>query len=298
MDLWQDPFGLYTTLLLGINPDEGFFVAADPVLHSPTKLFISLEFKEQHAQAIKESGWHVWERDRQSEDEPTEVLVGGSADSFLRYIDIERSALGLDQGHRQLLGEKMGTLSVLPASAAQASLTPDRRRLHELAEEFELEEGEVLDLIAQTRRLKMAVRGWVAEEHLLRHLSALEGVSECTRLDQDGSADIKLRFEGGRPITVECKNVLRNQTKDGLARVDFQRTRASLGEPCSRYYATSDFDVVAACLHAISERWEFRFVLPSQLDQHPRCPGKIGNNLRVDDRWKEEASQVLRAASA
>ena len=29
--LWQDPFGLSTTLFLGINAEEGFFVGADPV---------------------------------------------------------------------------------------------------------------------------------------------------------------------------------------------------------------------------------------------------------------------------
>lgn len=297
IDLWQDPFGLYTTLLLGINPEEGFFVGADPVLHSPTKLFISLEFKERHAEEIRERGWYVWERDRRSDDEPTEVLVGGTAGAFLRYIEFERSAVGLDQGHRQLLGEKMAEIPVLPGASAPMGLAPGPRRLHQLAREFEMKEEEVLDLIAQTRRLKMAVRGWVAEEHLLRHLSKVKGVSECERLDKEGSPDIRLRFEGGRPITVECKNVLRNTTRDGLARVDFQRTRASLGDPCSRYYAPTDFDVIAACLHAVSERWEFRFVLPSQLDPHPRCPGKIGNNVRIDKRWKSKASPVLRAAT-
>jgi hypothetical protein len=34
--LWQDPFGLYTTLFVGIDPELGFFVGADPVLHNPT----------------------------------------------------------------------------------------------------------------------------------------------------------------------------------------------------------------------------------------------------------------------
>src|SRR5262245_6283764 len=42
-ELWQDPFGLYTTLLIGINPEQGFFVAADPILHSPTLFFRSEE---------------------------------------------------------------------------------------------------------------------------------------------------------------------------------------------------------------------------------------------------------------
>ncbi len=51
-ELWQDPYGLYTTLFVGINPKAGFFVAADPVLHSPTKFFISIEFKDVHMKEI------------------------------------------------------------------------------------------------------------------------------------------------------------------------------------------------------------------------------------------------------
>lgn len=298
MDLWQDPFGLYTTLLLGINTEEGFFVGADPVLHSPTKLFISLEFKERNAESIRDDGWHVWERDRQSEDEPSEVLVGGTASSFLKFIEFERSAVGMDQGHRQLLAEKMGQIPVLPASGT----APPRRQatsgeLHALAKEFELKEGELLDLIAQTARLKMAVRGWVAEEHLVRQLVALPGVTDCERIAGEGVPDVALRFEGSRRLTIECKNVLRKPTREGLARMDFQRTRASLGDPCSRYYAPTEFDVIAACLHAVTESWEFRYVVPSRLEAHARCPEKLSNNVRIDDRWSFEAAAVLREAA-
>src|SRR4051812_18145092 len=38
-ELWQDPYGLYTTLLIGIDVERGIFVGADPMLHNPTKLF-------------------------------------------------------------------------------------------------------------------------------------------------------------------------------------------------------------------------------------------------------------------
>lgn len=76
-ELWQDPFGLYTTLLVGIDPERGIFVGADPILHSPTRFFISVEFKRQHVEQIQRSGWHVWERDRRSgsHEEPAEVLA-------------------------------------------------------------------------------------------------------------------------------------------------------------------------------------------------------------------------------
>jgi hypothetical protein len=193
--LWQDPYGLYVTLFLGINPDLGLFVAADPVLHSPTKFFIRVEFKQEQVDAITRNGWHFWERTRrQSGVEPVEVMVGGKASSLLRLIRFEREAFGEDQGHRHLLAERgvlRSTSLVVPPVAG--GLLPTGTRLHELAREFELSEHEVLDLIAGARRLKMAVRGWVAEEHLARSLRRVQGVTDCERLDVEGGPDIQLR---------------------------------------------------------------------------------------------------------
>lgn len=297
-ELWQDPYGLYTTLFLGISPEHGFFVAADPVLHSPTKFFISIEFKEHNVDAIRTSGWAAWERARRPRDYdegPVEVLVGGTPDAFLRYIRFEREALGEDQGHRQLLAEQAPT-SPLFVGPEHATLHPSSDRLHELAREFEMSETEVLDLIAGARRLKMAVRGWVAEEHLVRTLREVPGVTECVRLDDEGGPDVRLRFQGSRPIHIECKNVLRGTTAKGLARIDFQRTRASKGDPCSRYYSPEDFDVIAACLHAVNERWEFRFASTAWLDSHAKCPGKLSNLVKVDERWNQPIEKVLREA--
>lgn len=88
--LWQDPTGVFTTLLVGIDPVEGFFVAADPVLRSPTKLFIRLEFKDAHAERIKTDGWHAWEREIRPKDPEdvgvVEVIVGGRREQFLDLV--------------------------------------------------------------------------------------------------------------------------------------------------------------------------------------------------------------------
>ena len=294
-ELWQDPAGLYTTLLVGIDPELGIFVGADPVLHSPTKFFISIEFKEENVAAIQRDGWTSWERVRRGAgaDEPTEVLVGGTAGAFLRYVMLEREAAGEDQGHRQLLAERSERAGTpfIPVGARGKILVPNR--LHALAQEFELTEEEVLDLIAGARRLKMAVRGWVAEEHLRRQLTALRGVSECERLDDEGGPDISLRYRESAPLTVECKNVLRKTMADGRIRLDFQRTRAAKGDPCSRYYREGDFDVVAACLHSITERWEFRLADTTSLVPHEKCEGRLDHKVRLDDRWSEDAARVL-----
>lgn len=300
-NLWQDPFGLYTTLFIGINPEHGFFVGADPVLHSPTKFFISVEFKRSHAEQILRAGWHVWERERRAQDEePVEILVGGTRESFLRYVRYERDALGEDQGHRQLLAEKtpVGTHDRLGLSSESVTQAPpSSRSLHSLAQEFALSETEVLDLIAAARRLKMAVRGWVAEHHLVRSLRSLPGVTDCRPIDSEGAPDVELRFEGSRPLRIECKNVLRTRTASGEIRLDFQRTRASMKDPCSRYYSPNDFDVIAACLHAVTEHWVFRYSIPGTLDPHPKCPGKLTSNVRLDYRWQDNAIAILRTAA-
>ncbi len=121
--LWQDPYGLYTTLLVGIDPDLGFFVGADPVLHSPTRFPISIEFKDAAVQQILTRGWHVWERDGGVvEDRPVEILVGGTADSLLHYLAFERAALGEDQGHRHLLADKFAP----PPRATRVAGKPER----------------------------------------------------------------------------------------------------------------------------------------------------------------------------
>jgi hypothetical protein len=43
----------------------------------------------------------------------------------------------------------------------------------------------------------------------------------------------------------------------------------------------SDFQVVAACLHPLTEQWEFSFALTTDLPAHGICRGRIDNNIRV-----------------
>ena len=296
--LWQDPYLLYTTLFCGIDPERGIFVGADPVLHSPTRFFISVEYKQHQVDEILARRWHSWERERSGGDDPVEVLVGGTRDSFLRYVRFEREALCEAPGHRQLLAETLlAPAAVSPVTPGIISgPTPPPLRLHALAEEFQMTEVAVLDLIGSARRLKMAVRGWVAEEHLARTLRTVPGVSSCARNDEEGQPDLNVIFTGV-PLVVECKNVLRDRTAGGLARVDFQRTRASKKDPCSRFYGPQDFDVVAACLHAVERVWRFSYVLPTKLNPHAKCPGKLASTVKIDAQWSENASDVLTEAA-
>jgi hypothetical protein len=306
-EIWQDPYGLYTTLLVGIDPVRGFFVAADPCLYNPTRFSVSVEFKRDDAERIQAEGWTAWERIRRGgeasasskrlaryEHEPAfEVLVGGTAPNFMKLIRFEREALREAPGERHLIAETIDRLVVTPTiPAASGGPAISNARLHALAEEFQLPVDEILDLIAKKRMLKVAVRGHVAEEHLVRVLGRVPGVGECKRIDEDNGPDVSVVF-GGKRITIECKTTSRKTTADGLGKIDFQRTRAAKTNPCSRYYEATDFDVVAACTHPLTERWDFLFAPTTALDPHSRCDGRLASNVKLDGRWTPEVASVL-----
>ena len=300
--LWQDPYGIYTTLFLGINPESGFFVGVDPVLHSPTKMFISIEFKEEQVSQILKSGWNFWEREKSSRgfDSPVETLVGGRPKRFLDYIRFEQAALGLDQGHRFLLAEQIGQHGSNILSSGRIQSNDHRRsvtttQLHHLAAEFELDPEQILFLIDSAPRLKMAVRGWVAETHLESQLREIPQISESTRLEQDGQPDFDVLLQSGKRLRIECKNVLRRPMADGTIRVDFQKTRASKNNPCSRYYRRDEFQVLAACLHPSTEKWEFHYQLTRNLLAHQKCPLHLDNKVRLGPDWFPDFEDMLEA---
>lgn len=284
LDVAVDELGVTTTIFLGIDPARKVFVAADPLLNNPSPMSRSVEFKTANVDQIRAEGWSVWERDRREAktkdrraaelaDNRTEVLIGGRPERLLDLILLERVARGLDPGERHLIADKFREL---PDKSAASRVS------HRLLDELQIEPAALLDLISSASRLKMAVRGWVAETHLETYLKGIDGVTECVRIEEDGKPDIRLRWRDSRPITIECKNVLRTTYAGGVPKLDFQRTRAAKSDPCSRYYMPSDFDVVAACLHPVTERWEFNFALTRELPQHGRCVGRIDSNVRVD----------------
>lgn len=272
----QDPSQLVTSIFVGIDVERGILVGADPLLHDGTPMFISIEFKRRDVEEVLRKGWHAWERDSSRRiDQPIETLVAVKRARLLEYIRFERAALALDQGHRQLLAEKSFASTPVAGKATT----------HVLVHELGLSERALFDLIHQTGRLKMAVRGWVAEVHLEALLLGVPGIEECSRLTEEGQPDLRVRYRGRAPVLIECKNVLRNVSADGSARLDFQRTRASKADPCSRYYRPTEFALLAACLHAVTERWEFRFASTKRLPPHATCAGRLKSSLKVDHDW-------------
>jgi hypothetical protein len=217
LDVAVDPLGVVTTIFLGIDPVRKIFVAADPLLNNPSPMSRSVEFKTGNVEQIQCDGWSAWERERREPrtknrravklvDNRTEVLIGGKLERLLDLILLERIARGLDPGERHLIADK---LKVLPERRRSSEPALLQMADHKLLEELQIEPNALLDLISSASRLKMAVRGWVAEAHLETHLKRIDGVIDCIRLQGDGKPDISLRWKGSRPILVECKNVLR-----------------------------------------------------------------------------------------
>lgn len=155
-------------------------------------------------------------------------------------------------------------------------------RLHTLEEEFGLSAVQILDTINNRNRCKIAVRGAIAEAHLIRELTRLKtagSIDGFEDFDQDGHPDCRVDVNG-KSFLVECKNVQRGTR--GPITIDFWRTRAPIGRPWERYYATDEFQVVAACLWNRTGNWEFRYAATVELPRHPSFTDRLTNKQTVE----------------
>jgi hypothetical protein len=164
---------------------------------------------------------------------------------------------------------------------------------HALEVQLGIPAAEILNVIAAQFRLAAAVRGGVAEYHLERYLHGIPGVRKVHHIIEDGKPDFEIEYKRER-VLIECKNVLRHLHAK-RPKVDFQKTRAAKGDPCSRYYKPTQFDVLAACLHPVTQNWEFRFTLTSGLTPHSICPGRLSPNVLVTDTWPADLPVLLDA---
>jgi hypothetical protein len=294
--IYIDPSRKKVTLFFGFHEELDLFVAVDPAMHNPTWFSRSVEFKEADLREAIDEGWHSWERERsearRKQDMPlislqTEAVCAFRPEYFLRYVAFERLATGIDPGERMLLADRIArNLSVQAPSTIV--LEP-----HPLELELGLSAREILDVIGDAFRLKVAVRGSVAEHHLESRLRGIKGLSQVEKIDEDGQPDFRLSYRK-RMFRIECKNVLRKVPANGIPRVDFQKTRATPGNKCSRYYGPEQFDVLAACVHPVTEKWEYMFCATSSLLPHKECKGKLSSNVVVGgDGWSGSLLHVL-----
>ena len=288
-----DVAGIDTSLVLGVNAEDGYVIALDPQRYDPLPMGVMVGWKQGDVDRIFEHGWHAWERDnhagsrRLREDGPAfETLVGCLPSRFVDLIRFERRAtqLGLDSALR------------LRAAQRHPGRTPDRTApVHELEEQFDLDANAILEIIKSNHRLGVAVRGGVAEHHLERDLANTLGKEAVRALDEDGRPDFEVRH-AGRRILIECKNASPHRYANGDFKVEVQKTRSQKNDPAGRFYRPDQFDVVATCLWAATDKWEFRFKRSSQLDRHSTFPDRLAAVHRVDSSWAASLDEVMESA--
>jgi hypothetical protein len=307
--IYIDPSNSRTTLMFGVHDELDIFVAVDPTAHNPTWFSSSIEFKEDDLEKTLQTGWYGWERDRQKsgrrrvgpeqfdESFRTETVIGFRPQYFLEFARFERVATGMDPGERLLLSDNVAKRITQPRAierllAWPPQLNPNRIANHPLLKQLGLTAEELFATLQSRFRLLAAVRGSVAEVHLGRLLEAEPLITHVEHIDLDGQPDFLVTYKG-KPFRIECKNVLR-RSSDAIPRVDFQKTRASKSDPCSRYYDATQFEVLAACLHPLTERWEFRFSATRELPSHRRCAGKLSDRVLVSgDIWHKTLPTLL-----
>lgn len=290
--LGQDVASVDVTLVLGVDPKSGIFIGLDPLSYDPLPMGISVEYKQDDVDQILASSWHVWERVNRSgrrrslprSRDSLETVVGFTSSRLLDYARLERqaNALGLDPALRYK--------AAVAATGVQAASQGAR---HLLESEFELDHDSLLDIISQRARLKVAVRGGVAEHHLEEQLQADRAVRHVKHLDGDGPPDFIAELTDGRVLRVECKNAspktyARAEGPDdrpGDPRVEVQKTRAQKNDPAGRLYRPDQFDVLATCVVAATGRWEFRFRATESLERDATYPDRIRAMQRVTHQW-------------
>jgi hypothetical protein len=286
-----DVAGVDTTVVLGIHLESGIFIGLDPALYDPLPMGISIEFKEAEVRKTVRSGWHAWERVNVSGTRRAdarsrtglETLIAFRPDQIERYLRLEReaTALGLDP--------------VLRLRAAEAVVSRARAAVsarHALEESFHLNSRELLEVIANRKRLRVAVRGGVAEHHLLKSLERDRTVESVQAVDSDGPPDALVELRGGTRVRVECKNGEERKYANGDGRVEVQKTRASKGDPASRFYEPSQFDVLAVCLWASAGPPRFVYRNTRELARHPDFPDRLGVLHRIDASWVSRLSDA------
>ena len=173
----------------------------------------------------------------------------------------------------------------------------------ELEQEFELTPQKILEIIQRSPRAKQLVKGFIAEfklEEVLFQLKKDGKIEDFNRIDKDSQPDFRVLFKRTE-MTVECKNVMSGTIfSDGSPKVDFQRTRNARDDPTSRFYTVDDFDVLAACMHNQTGKWEFLFIRTRDLDRDIKYGDpylRKSVKVRKEPPWENDLVKVLDAVN-
>jgi hypothetical protein len=288
----RDIAGVDVTMIVGIDVDDETFIGLDAALWDPLPMGISFYAKTTEIEQAQRTGWHVWEKinrggnKRSEARSPThlETVVAFQADRFLDYARLERRATSL---------RLEPALRFTAATAMADRALPDEPQpRHVLEDQFALTSEQILDIIGGRNRLAVAVRGGVAEYHLEQELLDHPAVKHVERLDVDAMHDFNVILTSGEELRIECKNASPKTSARGDYKVEVQKTRASKGDPASRFYSAEAFDVVAACIFSATGRWEFRFGRTNHMQRHKTFPDRLAPIQTMTAEWAHDLSEL------
>ncbi len=288
----RDVAGVDVTMIVGIDLEDRVLIGLDSSLWDPLPMGISFYAKVANVVHAQQNGWHVWEkvnragskRSQPRSSSNLETVVAFRPERLIDYARLERRAslLGLDQPLRYSAAVAM----------TKASISDEALPRHVLEDQFDLSSEQILNIINGRTRLAVAVRGGVAEHHLEQQLSTLPYVSEVRRLDIDAMHDFDVVLATGDMVRVECKNASPNKFRNGSYRVEVQKTRASKGDPASRFYPVDAFDVVAACLFSATGAWRFVFGRTADMQRHNKFSDRLAPVQEITESWVSDLASL------
>ena len=162
---------------------------------------------------------------------------------------------------------------------------------HSLETKYGLSAYELLDALDKRFRARVTLEGAVAEVQMEKKIQALVGnvIERYEVYDIDGHPDFGIWLPGSdRRILAECKNVrdseeaYREKGQIVAYKVETQKTRASKGDPTSRFYGIDQFDILGVCLGKKTGNWsDFMFVRVVDLTCHATHKEKLAVFQRV-----------------
>jgi hypothetical protein len=148
---------------------------------------------------------------------------------------------------------------------------------HPLELKFNAPAWDILSAIEQGSRAQVDVKGKLAEWFLFKQLNELKdrGVIDTVNwYDTFGRPDFDVVVRG-RTIVMECKNIRSGKMPKKIGdnyRVEVQKTRNQLTGGPARGYKVDEFEILAVCLFNQTGRWEYLFVMSSQLERRVEHP--------------------------
>ena len=288
--LGLDIAGVDMTVVLGVHLEADLLIGLDPLRYDPLPMGISIEFKARGTSTKRsDAGWYVWEREHQPGRECATPSAGRARDprrasapsGCSTYVGFERraSGLGLDPPLRFRAAEVAATDPTVRARGGRPRARGGVRPL---------QRARSSTLIANRCRLaspSVAESPSTTSQRVLRD----DAGGRAAARDRPGRP-ARLRRHAARRSASSASSARtsrRTPTPTATSRSRCRRPGRTRDDPAGRFYRPDQFDVVAACLYAVTGAWEFRYKATAAMPRHAAHPDRLAAMQRVDDTWAD-----------